>query len=106
MIAVRLLAALVLAPSAAVAQLPLAAPTPNVAFSTPAYQSPPRRSAAGTIALHTAVGTGAGLLTGLLLSGASTNDDRTTVIVTWTALGAAAGLVSGIVTWLASSRRG
>lgn len=100
MIDVRILAALVLAPSAALAQLPLAAPASSVTFSYPAYQSPPKRSPAKTIALHTAVGTGAGLLTGLLLSGASTSDDRTTVVVTWTALGAAAGLVSGVVTSL------
>ena len=105
MIDVRLLAALALAPAAAVAQLPLAAPTPSVASSHPEYQSPPKRSPAKTIALHTAVGTGAGLLTGLLLSGASTSDDRTTVIVTWTALGAAAGLVSGVVTWFAGGGR-
>lgn len=58
------------------------------------------RSAAKVIAIHTAVGTGAGLVIGLLLSGASVDDDRTSVVLTWTALGAAAGVVSGVVTWL------
>ncbi len=111
MIAARVLAVLVLAPAAAVAQMPLAAPTPTVAeLSLPLqpfspFQAPPKRSAGKTIALHTAVGTGAGLVIGLLLSGASTNDDRSSVIVSWTALGAAAGLVSGVVTWLVGRER-
>jgi hypothetical protein len=60
----------------------------------------PRRSAARIVATHAAVGTGAGLLIGFLLSGASVSDDRTAVVVTWTALGAASGIVSGVVTWL------
>jgi hypothetical protein len=59
------------------------------------------RSAVRTIAIHTAVGTGAGLLLGLLLSSASTGGDQAAVILTWAGLGAAAGAVSGVVTWLA-----
>jgi hypothetical protein len=39
-------------------------------------------------------------LIGLVLSGASTDDDRTSVVLTWTALGAASGVVGGLVTWL------
>jgi hypothetical protein len=42
---------------------------------------------------------------GLVLSGASVDDDRTSVVLTWTALGAAAGVVSGVVTWLAGRRQ-
>jgi hypothetical protein len=61
-------------------------------------------SAARTIATHTAVGTGAGLLIGLAVSGASAGDDEASVVLTWTALGAAAGVVSGIVTWLGRGR--
>ena len=98
MIHVRLLAALVLAPAAAAAQLPLAPPAPKVLAPGPVFQSPPQPSAFKTIVIHTVVGTGAGLLIGALLSSASVSDDRTEVILTWTALGAAAGLVSGVVT--------
>lgn len=58
------------------------------------------RSAARILAIHTVVGTGAGLLIGLALSGASVGDDRTAVVLTWTAVGAAAGLLSGIASWL------
>jgi hypothetical protein len=60
----------------------------------------PRPSAGRTIALHGAVGAGAGLIIGLVLSGSDVGDDNTDVILTWTALGAAAGVVSGVVTWL------
>jgi hypothetical protein len=100
------LALLAVAPSRVVAQAPRAAPPfPTVvewpAGSEPAGQAGPNRSAAGTIAIHGAVGTGAGLLIGLVLSGSSMSDDRATVVVTWAALGAAAGVVSGVVTWLA-----
>lgn len=70
-----------------------------------ADQSHADRSAAKTIALHAGVGTGAGLIIGLVLSGASVSDDRTSVVVTWTALGAAAGVVSGVVTWLVGRRQ-
>jgi len=68
--------------------------------SRAAFPSADGRSAARIIAVHTAVGTGAGLLIGLLLSGASVGDDQATVVLTWTALGAAAGVVSGVVNWL------
>ena len=54
------------------------------------------------IAIHAAVGTGAGLLIGLVLSSAS--KDESSVILTWTALGAVAGLVSGVVTCLVGRR--
>jgi hypothetical protein len=74
------------------------------AFTSWGYQSRADRSAAGIIATHALVGTGAGLAIGLALSGASVGDDRTTVVVTWTALGAAAGIVSGVVTWLVGRR--
>jgi hypothetical protein len=39
-----------------------------------------------------------------VLSGASVDDDRTALIVTWTALGSAAGVVSGAVAWLVGRR--
>lgn len=82
------------------------APSPTwlPAGSGPVYQSHADRSAARIIAIHGAVGTGAGLLIGLVLSGASVGDDQTSVVVTWTALGAAAGVVSGVVTWLVGRR--
>ena len=63
-------------------------------------QSDGKRSTPGILAIHTGVGTGAGLLIGFALSGASVRDDRASVVLTWTALGAAAGLISGVVTWL------
>jgi hypothetical protein len=69
------------------------------------YQSRGERSAASIIAVHGVVGTGAGLLIGLVLSGTSVGDDRAAVVVTWTALGAAAGVVSGVVTWLVGRRQ-
>jgi len=75
------------------------------ARSDSGYQSRTRGSAARTIATHAAVGTGAGLLIGLVLSGATVGDDRASVVLTWTAVGAAAGVVSGVVTWLAGGRR-
>lgn len=71
----------------------------------PAYPAQETRSAARTIATHTVVGAGAGLLIGLILSGTSQSNDQLTVIVTWTALGAGAGAVSGVVTWLAGRAR-
>jgi hypothetical protein len=93
-------------PTVVVAEQPRSAPAetwlPIVADA--AAPSRRHRSAAGTIALHTAVGTGAGLVTGLVLSGAAARGDRTTVVVTWTTLGAAAGAVSGVVTWLLGRR--
>ena len=70
----------------------------------PAFQSPANRSAARIIATHTVVGAAAGLLVGLVLSGASASDDEVSVALTWTALGAAAGAVSGVVTWLLGGR--
>ena len=72
--------------------------------STLMHQSPTNGSATRTIAIHTVVGTGAGLLVGLAVSGASVSDHRTTVVLTWTALGAAAGAASGVVSWLVGRR--
>lgn len=69
--------------------------------SDSAHQLRADRSAARTVAVHTAVGAGAGLFIGLVLSGATVGDDKTAVVLTWTALGAATGVVSGVVTWLA-----
>jgi len=66
---------------------------------TPAEPSPGR-----IILTHAIVGTGAGLLIGLSLTGASLGDDDTSVVITWTALGLTAGLASGALTWL--MRRG
>lgn len=116
------LALQVMTPSRVVAQARGAAPPPasvvvaGQAWSAPSrawlptgsgsvYQSRADRSAARIIAIHGVVGTGAGLLMGLVLSGASVDDDRTSVVLTWTALGAAAGVVSGVVTWLAGRRQ-
>ncbi len=65
-----------------------------------AYQARRGGSAGKTIVTHTLVGTGAGLLIGLVLSGATVGDHRTSVVLTWTAVGAASGVVSGVVTWL------
>jgi hypothetical protein len=112
---------LVLTPSQVVAQAQRGGPPPATvlvaeqAWSAPSwtwqptvsdsvYQSRADRSAARTIATHAVVGTGAGLLIGLVLSGASAGGDRTSVVLTWTALGAAAGVVSGVVTWLVGRR--
>jgi hypothetical protein len=95
---------LVVAATIAVASAPLSGQRLSSTFTT-TPQDTVRRSAAKTIALHGAVGTGAGLLIGLVLSSASTSDDETSVVVTWTALGAAAGVVSGVITWLVSGGR-
>lgn len=70
----------------------------------PSYQSGGERSAASIIVTHAAVGTGAGLLIGLVLSSASVDKDESSVVLTWTALGAAAGIVSGVVTYLVGQR--
>jgi hypothetical protein len=51
------------------------------------------------------VGTAAGLVIGLVLSGAGASDDKSSVVWTWTALGAAAGIVSGVVTYLVARDR-
>ena len=116
------LALLVITPSQVVAQAQRAGPprasvvlagqawsAPSRAWlptvSGPVYQSRADRSAARIVAIHGVVGTGAGLLVGLVLSGASVGDDQTSVVLTWTALGAAAGVVSGVVTWLVGRRR-
>ena len=82
-------------PSLPVSKLVLAAPV-NLWASSQSSTSP---SAVKHIALHTAVGTGAGLLIGLLVS-SSSMDDQTSTVLTWTALGAGAGLLSGVITWL------
>lgn len=82
-------------PPPPVSSLILAAPL-NLSASAQPGASP---TAFKTIATHTAIGTGAGLLIGLLLS-TSTTEDESTVVLTWTAIGAGAGLVSGVITWL------
>ena len=82
-------------PPPQVSSLILAPPVNLSALS----QSSSNPTAFKTIATHTAIGTGAGLLIGLLLS-ASATDDESTVVLTWTAIGAGAGLVSGVITWL------
>jgi len=116
------LALLVITPSQVVVQAQRAGPPPGSVvvavpawsalsrpwlptISSPAYQSRTDRSAASNIAIHGAVGTGAGLLIGLVLSGAGVGDDQTSVVLTWTALGATAGVVSGVVTWLVGDHR-
>jgi hypothetical protein len=76
-------------------------PTTSVLVS----QSRPERSVARTVGIHTAVGTGAGLIIGLALSGAGADDDRAAVVLTWTAVGAVAGVGSGVVTWLVGRRQ-
>jgi len=53
---------------------------------------------------HALVGTGAGLLIGLALTGASLGYDDSSVVITWTALGLGAGLASGALTWLMHRR--
>jgi hypothetical protein len=73
---------------------------PSPASTGSVYQERDNRSAARIITTHTLVGTAAGLLLGLVLSGASVGDDHTTVVLTWTGLGAAAGGLSGVITWL------
>jgi len=116
------LALLVITPSQVVAQAQRAEPPPpSVVVAGQAWSAPSRtwlsnvsgpeypsradRSAARIIAIHGVVGTGAGLLIGLVLSGASVGDDQTSVVLTWTALGAAAGVVSGVFTWLVGRRQ-
>jgi hypothetical protein len=79
------------------------APLPSIPRILPhGPQSPSQSgpSATRVIVTHAAVGTGAGLLIGLALSGADVSDDRTSVVVTWTALGLTAGLVAGVIAWL------
>jgi hypothetical protein len=83
---------------------PSPAPQPSAWASNPDPQE--KGSAIGTLATHTAVGAGAGLLIGLLLSGTSRTDDNPSIVVTWTALGAAAGVVSGGIRWLMDSPDG
>ena len=73
----------------------------SVLSTSPSAASP---TAFKTIATHTAVGAGAGLVIGLVLSGSSM-DDESSVVLTWTAIGAAAGIVSGLVTWLVARNR-
>lgn len=82
-------------PPVPVSSMILAAPL-DLSASPQSSSSP---TAFKTIATHTAIGTGAGLLIGLLLS-ASTTDDESTVVLTWTAIGVGAGFVSGVITWL------
>ena len=94
-------------PSVVVAEQAWSAPSRTwlPTISGPVYQSRADRSAPRIIAIHGVVGTGAGLLIGLVLSGAGVGDDQTSVVLTWTALGATAGVVSGIVTWLVGDHR-
>ena len=90
-------------PPAAVVRLDTWSAPPQTRLPTvsgSAYHSGGNHSGARIIATHTVVGAGAGLLIGLVLSGASAGDDRTSVVLTWTALGGAAGVVSGVIAWL------
>jgi len=81
-------------------QLPAPLP-PVVAPSVvaPSFQAETSRSAKRTILTAALVGTGTGLLIGLLLSGADLADDHTTVVLTWTAVGLTAGVIGGVITW-------
>jgi hypothetical protein len=88
-------------PPAAWAAPPEAPFSPHVpAASGAPYQSQPTRSGKRTIVTHALVGTGAGLLTGLVLSGTNVSDDDTSVVLVWTSVGLVAGVTSGVVTWL------
>jgi hypothetical protein len=109
-----------IAPARATAQAPEIGPTPaSQVDSAPVWgesflaalpsipgsplhdpQSQAGRSATRVIVTHAAVGTGAGLLIGLLLSSATVSDDDASVVVTWTAVGLTAGLVAGAIAWL------
>jgi hypothetical protein len=64
------------------------------------FQAQESRSATRTILTASLVGAGAGLLVGLLVSGADLADDHSTVILTWTAAGLTAGVIGGLITWL------
>ena len=83
------------------------APSPDAPFSphvhaarSAPYQSQPTRSEKRTIVTHALVGTGAGLLSGLVLSGTNVSDDDTSVVLVRTYVGLVAGVTSGLVTWL------
>jgi hypothetical protein len=83
------------------------APPPDAPFShhvraprSTSEQSQPARSGKRTIVTHALVGTGAGLLTGLVLSGTNVSDDDASVVLVWTSVGLVAGVTSGVVTWL------
>jgi hypothetical protein len=104
-----------MAPSQTAAQAPETEPSASVVVLAPEWddsrlwlrgvqdtadQSEANRSAARIITTHALVGTGAGLVIGLLLSSAAAADDDTSVVVTWTALGLTAGMLGGAVTWL------
>jgi len=65
-----------------------------------AFQDEANRSATRTILTAALVGAGAGLLVGLLVSGADLGDDHTAVVLTWTAAGLTAGVIGGVITWL------
>jgi len=65
-----------------------------------AFQDEANRSATRTILTASLVGAGAGLLVGLLVSGADLGDDHTAVVLTWTAAGLTAGVIGGVITWL------
>jgi hypothetical protein len=99
------LALLVTAPAAVDAQHTPTAWTPTSLY-TPALeielpdQTQNGRSAGRTIAIHGLVGTGAGLLIGLVLSSADISDDKTASVLVWTSAGAASGILSGLITWL------
>ena len=79
-------------------------PTPLLPVVAPSVVAPSRqaetsRSAKRTILTAALVGTGTGLLIGLVLSGADLADDHTTVVLTWTAVGLTAGVIGGLITW-------
>jgi hypothetical protein len=67
-------------------------------------QSQPDRSARRIIVTRAIVGAGAGLLVGLVLSGANVSDDDASVVLTWTAAGLTAGALGGVIVWLVERR--
>jgi hypothetical protein len=67
-------------------------------------QSQPDRSARRIIVTRAIVGAGAGLLVGLVLSGANVSHDDASVVLTWTAAGLTAGALGGVIVWLVELR--
>jgi hypothetical protein len=93
-------------PPAAWATLPGAPFSSHVPTARSAtVQLRPDSSGMRTIVTHALVGTAAGLLTGLVLSGSNVSDDDSSIILVWTSLGLAAGVTSGVITWLLERAR-
>ena len=119
------IAFLVIAPQQAPAQALSVAPSPILLSSPPwstasplstspllplpavrglTEQSQPDRSARRIIVTRAIVGAGAGLLVGLVLSGANVSDDDASVVLIWTAAGLTAGALGGVIVWLVELR--